>query len=178
MTTNNKTLWKVDPSHSEIGFKVRHMMISTVSGNFTDFDLEVYTDNDEFKNANINFSAKTSSINTQNADRDNHLKSADFFDADQYPEIKFVSESFDGKNLVGQLTIKDVTQPVTLQVDFNGVLVDPYGQTKAGFEVEGKISRKEFGLNWNALTEAGSVVVSDQVRLVMDVQLVKNEGAK
>lgn len=173
MNTNQLTHWSVDPTHSEIGFKVRHMMISTVSGNFQDFDLQVDTDNDEFKNASIGFTAKTSSINTQNADRDGHLKSADFFNSEEYPEIKFVSESFDGHELVGQLTIKDVTKTVPLKVNFNGILEDPYGQTKAGFEVEGNISRKDFGLSWNALTEAGSVVVSDQVKLVMDVQLVK-----
>lgn len=173
MANATKHLWKIDPTHSDIGFKVRHMMISTVSGNFTEFDAEVLSDNDQFKNADINFSAKIDSINTNNEDRDNHLKSADFFEAETYPELTFKSKSFDGEKLVGDLTFKDVTKEVTLDVEFNGVLVDPYGQTKAGFEVTGEISRKDFHLNWNAVTEAGSIVVGDKVKLAIDLQLVK-----
>ena len=168
-----KQKWIADPVHSEIGFKVNHMMISTVSGNLNDFDVKVETEGEDFNSANVNFSAKIDSINTKNNDRDNHLKSADFFDAENHPEMTFVSKSFNGETLTGDLTIRGTTKEIDLDVDFNGIIQDPYGQTKAGFEISGAVSRKEFGLNWNALTEAGSVVVSDKVRLSIDLQLVK-----
>ncbi|KAA3649700.1 MAG: polyisoprenoid-binding protein [Bacteroidetes bacterium] len=170
---NKNTKWSIDNTHSEIAFKVKHMMISTVTGHFDDFQASVETDGDDFNNANISFSAKTASINTKNKDRDNHLKSDDFFNAEKYPELKFVSKSFDGEQLVGELTIRDVSKIVTLDVDFNGIALDPYGQTKAGFEIKGEVSRKDFNLSWNAVTEAGSIVVSDKVKLVIDVQFTK-----
>lgn len=170
---NTKQTWVIDPTHSEIGFKVKHMMISTVSGSFGEFDAKAETENDQFSNANFSFTAKIDSIHTKNKDRDAHLRSADFFDAEHFPEMKFQSKSFDGNTMVGDLTIKDITKEVKLDVDFNGVVVDPYGNTKAGFEVEGAVSRKDFGLSWNAVTEAGSIVVSDKVRLAIDLQFVK-----
>lgn len=170
---NNKTKWIIDNAHSEIAFKVKHMMISTVTGYFEDFQATVETQEDDFKNAAIEFSAKTASINTKNKDRDAHLKSDDFFNAEKYPELTFVSKSFDGEKLVGDLTIRDVTKPIELEVEFNGEAVDPYGQTKAGFEIKGEINRKDFNLTWNAITEAGSIVVSDKVKLVIDVQFIK-----
>lgn len=159
-----KKTWQIDAAHSEIAFKVKHMMISTVTGHFDEFDASVETESDDFKNAAISFSAKTASINTKNKDRDNHLKSDDFFNAEKYPEIKFVSKSFDGETLIGELSIRDVTKEVELDVDFNGIAVDPYGQTKAGFELRGEINRKDFNLSWSAVTEAGSIVVSDKVK--------------
>lgn len=165
--------WKVDNTHSEIGFKVRHMMISTVSGNLTNFDASVQTDNDQFINADFQFSAKIESINTNNTDRDNHLKSGDFFDAENHPEMTFRSKEYDGEKMVGDMTIRGITKEITLNVDFNGVAQDPYGQTKAGFEITGEINRKDFNLNWNAVTEAGSIVVSDKVRLFVDLQFIK-----
>lgn len=168
-----KQIWKIDPTHSEIVFKVKHMMISTVSGNLTDYDATVTTDGDDFKNAEIEFTAQVNSLTTGNEGRDNHLKSADFFDADNHPQIIFKSKSFDGNKLTGDLTIRDVTKEVVLDVDFNGVAIDPYGQTKAGFEVSGAINRKEYHLNWNAVTEAGSIVVSDQVKIQANVQFIK-----
>lgn len=170
---NTKHTWIVDPTHSEVRFKVKHMMISTVSGDFTEFEASVKTEEDNFINADFNFSAKIDSIHTKNKDRDAHLRSADFFDAENYPEMKFQSKSFDGDTLIGDLTIKDTTKEIELDVDFNGVAQDPYGNTKAGFEISGAISRKDFGLNWNAVTEAGSIVVSDKVRLNIDLQFVK-----
>lgn len=169
----NNTTWSIDPTHSEIAFKVKHMMISTVTGYFDDFEATVETDGDNFNNADIEFSAKTASINTKNKDRDAHLRSDDFFNAEKFPELKFVSKSFDGEKLIGDLTIRDVTKEVNLDVDFNGIAVDPYGQTKAGFEVKGEVNRKDFNLTWNAVTEAGSIVVSDKVKLEIDVQFVK-----
>jgi polyisoprenoid-binding protein YceI len=167
------TSWSIDSTHSEIAFKVKHMMISTVTGHFEDFQATAKTDGENFNNATVEFSAKTASINTKNNDRDTHLKSDDFFNAEKYPEIKFVSKSFDGEKLIGDLTIRDVTKEITLDAEFNGIAVDPYGQTKAGFEITGEVNRKDFNLTWNAVTEAGSIVVSDKVKLAIDVQFIK-----
>jgi polyisoprenoid-binding protein YceI len=169
----NTTNWSIDPTHSEIAFKVKHMMISTVTGHFEDFEATAKTAGDNFQNATIAFSAKTASVNTKNKDRDAHLQGDDFFNSEKFPEMKFISKSFDGNQLTGDLTIRDVTREVTLDAEFNGVAVDPYGQTKAGFEIRGEINRKDFNLTWGAITEAGSIVVSDKVKLVIDVQLIK-----
>ncbi|MCB9329922.1 MAG: YceI family protein [Lewinellaceae bacterium] len=173
-----KTTWKIDTAHSEIHFKVKHMMVSTVTGAFGKFDATVDADGDDFEDAEIRFSADVDSINTNNEQRDAHLKSDDFFNAEKFPQLTFQSTSFDKQadgtyQLKGDLTIRDITKPVTLDVEYNGTAVDPYGNTKAGFEITGKINRKEFGLKWSAITEAGSVVVGDDVRLVLNVQLTK-----
>lgn len=170
---NQKTIWKIDTTHSEVTFKVKHMMISTVSGSFEKFDGNVETDNNDFKNGRFSFSAETNSVNTKNEDRDTHLKSEDFFGAEKNPQLTFTSKSFDGEKMVGDLTIKGVTKEVVLETEFNGIAVDPYGQTKAGFEFEGNVSRKDFGLTWNAVTEAGSIVVSDKVKLIVSLQFIK-----
>ncbi len=172
------TQWKIDPAHSEIQFKVKHLMITTVTGYFQKFDLTVETETDDFTTAKkIEFTADISSINTNNEQRDTHLKSADFFDAEQYNQLRFVGTKYhadgDEAKLLGDLTIRGVTKPVTVNVEFGGIVVDPYGQTKAGFSVNGKISRKEFGLTWNAVTEAGSVVVSDEIKIHAEVQVIK-----
>lgn len=172
---NNKTKWAIDPAHSEVNFKVRHMMISTVTGHFSKFDATVETEGDDFRTAQVNVFIDTASLSTNNADRDAHLRSDDFFNAEQYPQITFKSTSFDGKKLTGLLTIRDVTKEITLDVDFNGIVTDPYGQTKAGFEIRGEVNRKEYNLNWNAITEAGNIVVSDKVRLEIDAQFVKQQ---
>lgn len=173
METKEKTNWKIDPAHSDIGFKVKHMMISTVSGSLNEFEATIETNTEKFEHANFSFVAKTGSINTNNKDRDNHLKSEDFFDVDKYPELSFTSTSFDGGTMVGNLTIKNVTKEITLDVTFNGIAEDQYHQTKAGFEGSGTISRKDFGLTWNAVTETGSIVVADKITLVIDLQFVK-----
>ncbi|AKD03654.1 YceI family protein [Pontibacter korlensis] len=173
------TKWVVDPTHSEVQFKVKHLMISTVTGYFTKFNAEVETEGDDFTKAtSIVFTADVDSINTNNEQRDTHLKSADFFDAENHNQVRFEGKSFekvgeDEYKLHGDLTIRNTTKPVTVNVEFGGVVVDPYGQTKAGFTVTGKINRKDFGLTWNAVTEAGSVVVSDEIKLNSDIQLVK-----
>ncbi|MGB0982330.1 MAG: YceI family protein [Winogradskyella sp.] len=169
----NTTTWTIDNAHSEIAFKVKHMMISTVTGHFEDFEATAKTDGDNFNNATLRFSAKTASINTKNKDRDTHLKSDDFFNSEKFPEMTFVSKSFDGDKLIGDLTLRDVTKEITLDADFNGIAVDPYGQTKAGFEITGQINRKDFNLTWSAVTEAGNIVVSDKVKLVVDAQFIK-----
>ncbi|USD24684.1 YceI family protein [Flagellimonas marinaquae] len=173
METAVKTNWNIDNAHSEIAFKVKHMMISTVTGYFEDYSASVETENEDFKGASFSFTAQTDSINTKNSDRDAHLKSDDFFNAEAYPELKFESKSFDGSTLVGDLTIKNITKEVSLDVDFNGVAIDPYGQTKAGFDISGAINRKDFDLTWSAVTEAGKIVVSDTVKLQLNVQFFK-----
>ena len=168
--------WLIDPTHSEVSFKVKHMMISTVTGYFQKFDGEVETESDDFNSVgDIVFRADVDSISTNNDQRDQHLKSGDFFGQEDYPEIIFTANKFDSTSgkLQGDLTIRDVTKPVTLDVDFGGVVVDPYGQTKAGITVNGKIKRKEFGLTYNAITEAGNVMVSDDVKINAEVQYVK-----
>lgn len=170
--------WIIDPTHSEVSFKVKHLVISTVTGYFRKFEGSAATTSDDFEGAAVSFSAAIDSIDTNQSDRDNHLKSADFFDAANYPNLTFegkISKIGGDYKLVGDLTIRGNKKELTLDVDFGGVAGDPYGQTKAGFEIEGKISRKEFGLTWSAVTEAGSIVVSDQVRLILNVQLVKQE---
>ena len=170
--------WKVDPAHSEIQFKVRHLMVTNVTGYFRKFDLEVETANDDFNSANkIGFTADLDSIETNNEQRDTHLKSDDFFNAGKFKQLKFVGNKYssNGKEgtLTGDLTIRDVTKPIKLSVEYGGTVVDPYGQTKAGFTITGKISRKEYGLLWSAVTEAGQVVVSDDIRILCEIQLVK-----
>ena len=173
METAIKTKWTIDKVHTEIAFKVKHMMISMVTGRFEDFEATIATENEYFVDADITFTAKTGSIHTKNRERDNHLKSSDFFNAAVYPEITFRSTAFDGNTLRGRLTIRGITKEVALRVTFNGVAVDPYGQTKAGFEITGSINRKDFDLTWNAVTEAGSIVVGDTVELLADVQFTK-----
>ncbi len=170
---SEQTTWKIDPSHSEMAFSVKHMMISKVRGNFEDFDATVTTDNDDFKNAEVELTMQAASVNTKVKDRDNHLRSDDFFNAEKYPAIKFKSKSFDGKTLIGDLTIRDITKEIKLDVDFNGIVKDGYGQTKAGFELSGSLNRKEYGLKWNGLTEAGNLVASDKITLLLDAQFVK-----
>lgn len=171
MSTSTK--WSIDPTHSEVSFKVKHLVISTVTGYFKSFEGGAETtSDDDFNGATVSFSADINSIDTNQSDRDNHLKSADFFDAENHPKLSFTGQ-LNGDKLVGDLTMRGTTKQVELTVDFGGIAGDPYGNTKAGFEIEGKVSRKEFGLTWNAVTEAGSVVVSDQVRIILSVQLVK-----
>ncbi|WP_069130101.1 YceI family protein [Rhodohalobacter halophilus] len=179
MSTDTLTKWTIDPSHSEITFKVKHLVISTVTGKFKEFDAAIESDNDDFENAEISFEAAIDSIETGNEDRDNHLKSDDFFNAADHPKMTFKSTSFkkvgDGEyKLIGDLTIRGNSKQIELDVEYGGTVVDPYGQTKAGFEVSGKINRKEFGLTWSAVTEAGSVVVSDEVKLNLNVQFTKS----
>lgn len=180
MNTATKTTWNIDTTHSNIEFKVKHLVISTVTvtGSFGSFNATVETESDTFEGATINFDADIDSISTGVADRDAHLKSDDFFNAEKFPKLTFESTSFvkkaDGEfELTGNLTIRDVTKEVTLNVEHGGVVVDPYGQTKAGFELSGAINRKEFGLSWNAVTEAGNIVVADQIKLLMNVQVVQ-----
>lgn len=170
--------YKIDAAHSEITFKVKHLMITNVTGSFTKFDATLTTENDDFTNSSISFEADVDSISTNNEQRDRHLKSDDFFGAEAHPKLTFTSTSFTKKSddeysLVGDLTIKGTTKNVELNVEYGGTATDPWGQVKAGFEITGKINRKDFGLTWGAVTEAGGVVVSDEVKLHLAVQMIK-----
>ncbi|UOQ78613.1 YceI family protein [Hymenobacter sp. 5516J-16] len=172
------TTWAIDPTHSEVQFKIKHLVISTVTGSFKKFEGQAVTENESFENAQISFALDVNSIDTNQEQRDEHLRNNDFFDAATYPQITFTSTSLtktgdDEYKLTGNMTIKDVTKPVTLDVEFGGVATDFYGNEKAGFEISGKINRKEFGLTFHAVTEAGSIVLGDDVKLSASVQLVK-----
>lgn len=173
------TTWKIDQSHSDVNFKVKHLMISTVTGKFESYDGTVeQPTQDTFEGSAISFTADVTSISTGVKDRDNHLRSNDFFNAEEFPTMKFEASTFkksadDEYVLEGNLTIRDNTKPVTLHASFNGITSDMWGGTRAGFEITGTIKRKEFGLLWNATTELGGVVVSDDVKLALDIQLVK-----
>lgn len=174
----SKNVWAVDPTHSEVQFKVKHMMITNVTGQFNEFEANAETEGDDFTKAAISFNAKIASVDTKNTQRDEHLKSGDFFDAEQYPEMSFVSTSIDKKDdenfvIKGDLTIKGITKPVALNAEFGGIGQDPWGNTKAGLSLNGKINREEFGLGWNAALETGGVMVSKEVKLLAEVQFVK-----
>ncbi|MCB9081135.1 MAG: YceI family protein [Lewinellaceae bacterium] len=168
--------WALDTAHTEVQFKVKHLVISTVTGAFKSFSGTVNTENENFDQAEVNFQLDVNSIDTNNTDRDNHLKSADFFAADEFPQITFSNGILklvkdEEYALNGDLTIRGVTHPITLAVTFNGTMKDPWGNMKAGFEITGKLNRKDYGLNWNAITEAGGMLVGEEVKLVINAQL-------
>jgi polyisoprenoid-binding protein YceI len=170
--------WNVDQTHSNVKFSVSHMVISEVEGSFSDFDGTLEAPGSDFNNATIEFSVNISSINTNSEQRDGHLKSADFFDAAKYPAMTFKSASFrktTGNNYVldGSLTIKGVTKKVTFDVTYGGTVKDPYGNTKAGFKAKGSIKRMDYGLTWSAVTEAGGLVVGDDVAIMFNIELAK-----
>lgn len=171
------TKWALDPTHSELQFKVKHLMITTVTGSIKSFSAEVSSEGDDFTNANISFSGEISSLDTGNADRDNHLKSADFFNAEAFPTMNFVSTTLekDGADYIvkGDLTIKGETKSVKLTAEFGGIATDPWGNTKAGFTLSGKINRIDFGLTWNAALETGGVMVSEEVKILGELQFIK-----
>jgi polyisoprenoid-binding protein YceI len=174
-----KTKWALDPTHAEITFKIRHLMITNVSGEFTKFDVSAETEDEDFMTAKVSFTADVDSVTTGNEQRDGHLKSADFFDAAKFPKIKFVATKYENVDndgsyeLYGDLTIRDATKSVKLDVEFGGIIKDPWGNTRAGFEINGKINRKEFGLQWNVATETGGFVVGDDVRIHCNIELIK-----
>lgn len=174
-TTTN---WAIDPTHSEILFKVKHLMITNVKGEFRDFNAEIAANGQGFDKAKVTATIDANSVFTNNTDRDGHLKTADFFDVENHPKLTFEGTSFQkldegNYQLRGLLSIKDVSKEVVLDVEFGGLVKDPYGNEKAGFSVTGKINRKDWGLNWNAALEAGGVMVSDEVRIMAEVQFVK-----
>ncbi|MGD8779758.1 MAG: YceI family protein [Ignavibacteria bacterium] len=176
--TGAQTEWQFDKSHSTIGFSVTHMVITDVEGKFADYSGIVITNGDNFESAKINFTAKVGSIDTENTDRDNHLKGADFFNAEKYPELTFVGKSMkkvsDNKyKLTGDMTIKGVTKEIKLGVQFNGTVKGPWGNTRAGFKISGELNRFDFGLEWSELLETGGLVVGKEVTLDINVELIK-----
>lgn len=178
---STKTTWGMDPAHSELLFKVKHLMITNVKGEFRDFDIKVESEGEDFAGAQVQVDIDPKSIFTNNTDRDAHLVSADFFETDKFDKITFKStelNKMDEENyqLKGQLEIKGVSKEVVLDAEFGGFMKDPYGNEKAGFSLTGKFNRKDFGLNWNAALETGGVMVSDEVRLMAEVQLVKQQA--
>ncbi|MCF6132490.1 YceI family protein [Flavobacterium wongokense] len=173
-----KSTWAIDPTHSEIGFKVKHMMFTNVSGKFDQFDALIENQDDAFETSQISFTAQVNSINTGNADRDNHLRSADFFDVENFAVLNFKSTSVKKINegtfeINGDLTIKDVTKNITLETEYSGQMKDPWGNTKIGLSVNGKINRKDFALSWNAALETGGVLVGEEIKLSAEMQFVK-----
>lgn len=172
--------YSIDPTHSEVQFKVKHLVISTVTGSFRSFTGSLTTANDnDFVGSSASFSAEIGSIDTGMEQRDGHLKSADFFDAENHPTLSFESTNFKKLNdtqysVEGNLTLRGVTKPIILKAEYGGAATDFYGNNKVGFEISGNIKRKEFGLSWDAVTEAGGVVVSDDVKLLLNVQFAKN----
>ncbi|HRJ29458.1 MAG TPA: YceI family protein [Cyclobacteriaceae bacterium] len=176
--TSAKAKWALDPTHSELAFKVRHMMITNVKGEFRKFDASIVSDGTDFTKSSIDVTIDAASIFTNEDKRDGHLKSADFFDVENYPTLSFQGKSFkkeddDEYKLTGTLTIKGVSKEVELDVEFGGINKDPWGNEKVGFSLEGKINRKDFGLNWNAALETGGVLVSEEVKISAEVQFVK-----
>lgn len=174
-----KTKWVLDPAHSELTFKVKHMMIANVKGEFRTFQAEI--DGEDLLKSNVRVVIDATSVYTNENDRDNHLKSADFFDVENHKELVFESTAFEKEDeenykLKGLLTIKGISKEITLNVEFGGVNKDPWGNEKAGFSLEGKINRKDWGLTWNAALETGGVLVSDEVRISADVQFAKQQA--
>jgi len=174
---NTKQKWVIDPDHSEIEFKVRHMMVTNVRGKFSEFDANIVTTNDDFMTAEIDCFINAASVSTGVKDRDNHLKSADFFDVEKFPQISFQADSVeniddDGSyELWGYLTIKDVKRKIKLDVEFGGIQKDPWGNEKAGFSINGKINREDFGLTWNTALETGGVLVGVEIRVNAEIEL-------
>lgn len=178
---SQKTTWVLDPSHSEILFKVRHMMITNVKGEFRKFDAKVTTIGNDFTSGSVEVAVEADSIYTNDDARDKHLKSADFFDVENHGKLVFRGTSMkdrgDGEfSLTGILSIRGVEKEVTLDVEFGGINKDPWGNDKAGFSISGKINRKDWGLNWNTALETGGVLVSDEVRIMAEIQFTKQAG--
>ena len=178
MSTLVKTTWAIDPTHSEVEFKIKHLVISTVKGIFKEFTGSVDVDGEDFSTADFHFEANVDSIFTNQTDRDNHLKSADFFDVANFPKISFKStavakKSEDTYAITGDLTVRDVTKSIQLTAEFGGVATDPYGNVKAGFEITGAINRKEFGLTFHAVTETGNIVLGEDIKLNINLQFAK-----
>ena len=179
----NQTKWAIDPAHSDITFKIRHLMIADVKGSFKTFDASIYTSDKDFSTAIIDLWIDTASITTGDEKRDEHLKSADFFDVEIHKQITFTSGSIekpdtDGNHeLWGELTIKGITKKIKLDVEFGGIIKDPWGNEKAGFAITGKINRTDWGLVWNTAIETGGIMVGEEVKISCEVELT-NAGIK
>jgi polyisoprenoid-binding protein YceI len=182
MSSTQTTKWTIDPTHAEVGFSVRHMMIATVRGRFGGVTGTVTVDEQNPKNSKVDVTIDAHSIDTRQEMRDNHLRSPDFFDVEQFPNLHFVSKRIEGDprngefRVVGDLTIRGATREVELKATLEGEGRDPWGNERAGFSASGKLNRSEFGLNWNQALETGGVIVSDEVKLSIDVEVVKQAG--
>lgn len=179
-TASAQTTWTIDQAHSTIGFEVTHLVISSADGKFKSFEGTITTKGDSFDGAQIDFSADVASISTENEKRDEHLKADEFFNAEKYPKLTFKGTSMKktGKNkykLTGDLTIRDKTKRVKLDVVHNGTITDPWGNTKAGFKITGAINRFDYDLKWNTMTEAGGAVVGKEVRFNINIELQKQK---
>jgi polyisoprenoid-binding protein YceI len=173
-----KTVWAIDPTHSSIDFSVKHMMIANVKGTFHTFEAKVEADPEDLTTAGIEFNIDVNSIDTRNSDRDAHLRSADFFETEKYPSIHFVSKSIASKgdgeyDVTGDVSIRGITRTETFSVTFEGAGKDPWGNEKAGFSAKGKIKRSDYGLTYNAVLEAGGVLIGDDIKISLEI-----EGAK
>lgn len=177
-----KTKWILDPAHTEIGFKIKHLMIASVRGIFKEFDASIYTTDEDFMTAEIDFWINPESIDTNDKKRDEHLKGADFFDVEKFKEINFTGNTYeevdkDGSyELFGELTIKGIKKQVKLDIEFGGVMKDPWGNERAVFSIHGKINRKDWGLTWNTVLETGGVLVSEDVWITCEIQLIKDRN--
>lgn len=174
-----QTSWSLDKAHTKVAFSATHLVISQVEGRFDSYNGKIITNEDNFENASIEFSADVNSINTDNEKRDKHLKSDDFFNAEKFPKITFKSKSFrnvDDNNykLIGDLTIRDITKKVTLDAKLNGIIKDPWGNTRVGFTVSGVENRFDFGLKWNAMLETGGLIVGKDIILNINLELIKD----
>jgi polyisoprenoid-binding protein YceI len=172
------TKWSIDPTHSNLGFKIKHLMISNVSGSFKNFQAEVATSGEDFSTAQINLTAAMESITTNNEQRDAHLRNADFFEVEKFPELGFKSTKIaktgsDTFDLFGELTLKGISKPVKLQVEFNGPVKDPWGNERAGFVISGKINRSDWGINFNGVLESGGVILGEEVKIHSEIEIVK-----
>lgn len=180
METTTKEKWVIDLSHSEVGFKIKHLMVSNVKGRFRQFDASIYTTGDDFMSAEIDCWIDASSVDTNSADRDKHLVGPDFFDAEHFPQISFVSNTVENVDadgsyeLWGELTIKGISKKIKLDVEFGGVVKDPWGNEKAIFTINGKVNRKDWGLIWNATLETGGILVGEDVLVSCEIQLKRS----
>ncbi len=179
MTT---TKWSIDQSHSEIQFKVKHMMISTVTGEFKQFDASVETQDEDFSTAKIKFSADINSVSTNNEQRDAHLRTGDFFEAEKFPQLTFESNKMEKLNeenykLHGALTMRGVSKPIVLDVEFGGTTVDPWGNTRVGFSISGKLNRKDFGVSFSMVSETGGILLGEEVKIQINTEFVKSANA-
>jgi polyisoprenoid-binding protein YceI len=172
-----KTTWKLDPSHTLVEFSAKHLMITTVKGRITDVEGTIVMDEKNPRNSSVEAILKAVSIDTRTEQRDQHLRSADFLNAELFPEIRFRSTRIEGDKdsfkLTGDLTIRDVTRPITLDIRFEGQQTDPWGGERIGFSGSGKIDRRDFGLTWNQALETGGVVVGNDVKINLEVEAVK-----
>lgn len=173
-----KTNWAIDPAHSQIGFKVKYMMFTNVSGKFKDFQATIENVDDQFETLKVSFTADVSSIDTNSFDRDDHLVSADFFDVARFPTISFVSTSIRKSNqnqfeMLGEITIRDTTKSITIEIVSGDMMKDPWGKTIVGLSLSGKVNRSDYGLDWNKSLETGGFLVGEEIKLISDIQLIK-----